>query len=181
MEVGGVQRKEFQFTDIATAEKQIDWEIGGEGEDSKIKVRISKWHGERRYNMTLDEELFDQLTVKAKASPKLRINFDLRDSADDVSQRMLNAIEPGTVLPIHRHRESSETVVMLRGKGRWNYYDDYGNLTGSFLLSSDGDLRGLSVPKGQWHNAESLETGTVILECKDGAWQPLAPEDIMEI
>ena len=129
--------------------------------------------------MTLDKELFDQLTAKAKASPKLRINFDLRDSADDESQRMLNAIEPGTVMSIHRHRESSETVVMLRGKGRWNYFDDNGNLTESFLLSADGDLRGLSVPKGQWPNAESLETGTVILECKDGAWQPLGEEDVM--
>ena len=154
---------------------------GAEGEDSKIKVRISKRYGEKRYNMTLDKELFDQLTAKAKASPKLRINYDLRDSADDASQRVLNAIESGTILPIHRHEGSSETVVMLRGKGRWNYYDDNGTLTESFLLSSDGDLRGFSVPKGQWHNAESLETGTVILECKDGAWQPLAPEDIMEI
>jgi len=62
---------------------------------------------------------------------------------------------------------------MLRGKGRWNYYDDHGNLTESFLLSATGDLRGLSVPQGQWHNAESLEPGTVILECKDGKWKPL--------
>ena len=76
---------------------------GAEGEDSKIKVRISKWYGEKRYNMTLDKELFDQLTAKAKVSPKLRINYDLRDSADDASQRMLNAIEPGTVIPVHRH------------------------------------------------------------------------------
>ena len=92
---------------------------------------------------------------------------------------MLNAIEPGTVLPIHRHRESSETVVMLRGKGRWNYYDDYGNLTEPFLLSASGDLRCLSVTKGKKHNAESLETGTVILECKDGKWKPLGEEDVM--
>ena len=131
--------------------------------------------------MQIDKELLDDLTGCAKASPRLRMNCDLRNSAEDSSQRMLNAIEPGTVLPIHRHRESTETVVMLRGKGRWNYFDDNGNLTESFLLSADGDFRGLSVPQGQWHNAESLETGTVILECKDGAWQPLGEEDIMEI
>lgn len=128
--------------------------------------------------MRIDKELLDDLTGRAKASPRLRMNLDLRNSAEDTSQRMLNAIEPGTVLPIHRHSESSETVVMLRGKGRWNYYDDHGNLTESFLLSATGDLRGLSVPKGQWHNAESLEPGTVILECKDGKWQALGEEDV---
>lgn len=131
--------------------------------------------------MKIDKELLDDLTGRAKASLRLRMNLDLRNSTEDRSQRMLNAIEPGTVLPIHRHRESSETVVMLRGKGRWNYFDDNGNLTESFLLFADDDLRGLSVPKGQWHNAESLETGTVILECKDGAWQPLGEEDVMNV
>ena len=131
--------------------------------------------------MRIDKELLDDLTGRAKASPRLRMNLDLRNSAEDSSQRILNAIEPGTVLPIHRHRESSETVVMLRGKGRWNYYDDHGNITESFLLSATGDLRGLSVPKGQWHNAESLEPGTVILECKDGKWQPLGEEDVMNV
>ena len=126
--------------------------------------------------MVIDKALLDDLTERAKASPRLRMNCDLRNSAEDSSQRMLNAIEPGTVLPIHRHRESSETVVLLRGKGRWNYYDDNGELTESFLLSADGDIRGLSVPKGQWHNAESLESGTVILECKDGKWQETSSE-----
>lgn len=83
------------------------------------------------------------------------------------------------MLPIHRHLESSETVVMLRGKGQWNYYDDNGNLTDSFVVSADGDIRGISVPKGQWHNTECLESGTVILECKDGKWKPLAEDDFL--
>lgn len=91
---------------------------------------------------------------------------DLRNRVEYQSQRILNALEPGTELPIHRHRESSETVVMLRGKGRWNYYDDQGNLTDTFLVSADGDIRGISVPKGQWHNAERLESDMLILECK---------------
>ena len=129
--------------------------------------------------MLIDKELLDNLTAQAKESPRLRMNLDLRDSAEDDSQRMLNAMEPGTVLPIHRHRGSSETVVMLRGKGKWNYYDDNGNLTESFVVSADGDIRGISVPKGQWHNSESRESGTVILECKGGAWESLAPEDIL--
>ena len=122
--------------------------------------------------MKIDKNLLDLLTAQAQASPRLRANYDLRNTPEDNSQRILNALEPGTVLPIHRHLETSETVVMLRGKGRWNYYDDNGNMTGSFLLSADGNLRGLSVPKGQWHNAVSLESGTVILECKDGKYDP---------
>ena len=131
--------------------------------------------------MIIDKELLDNLTAQAKASPRLRMHYDLRNTPEDNSQRILNAIEPGTVLPIHRHRGSSETVVMLRGKGKWNYYDDNGNLTESFVVSADGDIKGISVPKGQWHNCESLESGTVILECKYGAWEPLAKEDIFKL
>lgn len=130
--------------------------------------------------MIFDKLLLDNLTAQAKASPRLRMHYDLRNSQDDNSQRILNAMEPGTELPIHRHRGSSETVVMLRGKGKWNYYDDNGQLTESFLVSADGDIRGISVPKGQWHNSESLESGTVILECKDGPWAPLAEEDVIK-
>ena len=128
--------------------------------------------------MIFDKLLLDNLTAQAKASPRLRMHYDLRNTPEDNSQRILNAIEPGTVLPIHRHRGSSETVVMLRGKGKWNYYDNNGKLTESFVISADGNTKGISVPKGQWHNSESLESGTVILECKDGAWEPLAEEDI---
>lgn len=129
--------------------------------------------------MIIDKNLLDQLSTQAKGSPRLRQHYDLRNNPEDNSQRILNALEPGTVLPIHRHTGSSETVVMLQGKGRWNYYDNNSNLTGTFLLSADDDIRGLSEPKGQWHNAESMESGTVILECKDGAWKPLAEEDIL--
>lgn len=130
--------------------------------------------------MIIDKNLLDQLSTLAQSSSRLRQHYDLRNSPEDNSQRILNALEPGTVLPIHRHTESSETVVMLRGKGRWNYYDDNGSLTDTFLLSADGDLRGLSVPKGQWHNAESLESGTVILECKDGKYDPKGTEEFQK-
>lgn len=129
--------------------------------------------------MEIDKELLDNLTAQAKASPRLRMHYDLRNTPEDNSQCILNAMESGTVLPIHRHRGSSETVVMLRGKGKWNYYDDNGKLTESFVISAEGDTKGISVPKGQWHNSESLESGTVILECKDGTWAPLSDKDIL--
>ena len=129
--------------------------------------------------MVINKELLDTLTAQAKANPRLRQHLDLRNTPDDKSQRILNAMEPGTVLPIHRHPRSSETIVMLRGKGRWNYYDDEGNLKESFLIEADGDIRGISVPKGQWHNSDNFETGTIILECKDGVWEPLPINDIL--
>ena len=107
------------------------------------------------------------------------MNFDLRNTPDDQSQRMLNALEPGTVMPIHRHPNTSETVVVLCGKVKWLYYDDQGNLTETILVEADGDIRGLCVPKGQWHTIECLESGSVILETKDGAWEAMKEEDIM--
>ena len=131
--------------------------------------------------MLLNAELLDTLSAQAKASPRLRMNYDLRNSSDDQSQRMLNALEPGTIMPIHRHRGSSETVVVLRGKVKWLYYDENGKVTDTFVVAPCSDLCGLSVPKGQWHSLQCLESGTVILETKDGSYTPLAAEDIMEL
>ena len=128
--------------------------------------------------MKITQELLDDLTAQAKASPRLRMNRDLRNSAEDSSQRMLNAIEPGSPLPIHRHRHSSETVVCLRGHLRELFYDEEGRLTESIDLMPNRPVVALNIPLGQWHTVEVLESGTVILECKDGAYEPLAPEDI---
>ena len=129
--------------------------------------------------MRIDVTLLDELTAQAKVSPRLRMNFDLRNSPDDQSQRMLNALEPGTVMPIHRHRHSSETVVVLRGKVKWVYYNDQKEITDTFIVAPGSDLVGLSVPMGQWHSLECLETGTVIFESKDGAFEPTRPEDVL--
>ena len=131
--------------------------------------------------MFLNTELFDKLTALAKASPRLRMNFDLRNTSDDKSQRMLNALEPGTVMPIHRHRCSSETVTVLRGKVKWLYDDENGKLTDTFIVAPGSHLCGLSVPKGQWHSLECMESGTVILEAKDGVYTPLGVGDVMEL
>ena len=130
--------------------------------------------------MVIDNNLLDDLTRRAKNSPRLRMNYDLRNNENDQSQRMLNALEPDTDMPIHRHRGSSETVVVLRGKVLWIYYDNEGNETDRFLVAPNSVLCGISVPQGQWHSLVCLESGTVIFEAKDGAWEPLAPEDIME-
>ena len=130
--------------------------------------------------MLIDTKLLDSLSAQAKASPRLRMNLDLRNTPADQSQRMLNALEPGTVMPIHRHRHTSETVVVLRGKVKWVYYSDKKEVTATYIVAPGSDLVGLSVPMGQWHSLECLETGTVIIESKDGPYEPMQEGDVME-
>lgn len=129
--------------------------------------------------MLITQSLLDDLTAKAKASPRLRMNFDLRNSPEDLSQRMLNALEPGTPLPVHRHMKSSETVVCLRGRLVELLYDDERRLCERVELRPGGENAALNIPIGQWHGVEVLESGTVILECKDGPYEPLREEDIL--
>lgn len=130
--------------------------------------------------MKITQALLDKLTAEAKASPRLRMNYDLRNSDEDQSQRMLNAIEPGSKLPIHRHQKTSETVVCLRGRLVEEFYDELERTcTESIELSPCGQTVALNIPAGQWHNVRALESGTVILEMKNGAYEPLGDEDIL--
>jgi cupin fold WbuC family metalloprotein len=132
-------------------------------------------------NEKITQGLLDSLTEQAKASPRLRMNLDLRNSAEDGSQRMLNAIEPGSPLPIHRHRHTSETVVCLRGRLVWEYYDDLERIcTETIELTPNGQTVALNIPAGQWHTVRALESGSVILEMKDGAYEPLGEEDVLK-
>ena len=131
--------------------------------------------------MLLNQELLNTLTAQAKANPRLRQNYDLRNTPDDNSQRMLNALEPGTELPIHRHLKSSESVAMLRGKAVWIFYDGQGHETSRHLIEAGGENPGIVVPMGQWHKLECLESGSVIMECKDGAFEPLAKDEILKL
>lgn len=117
--------------------------------------------------------------MQAKASPRLRMNMDLRNGPEDLSQRMPNAMEPGTVLPIHRHHGSSETVVILRGKIRWIFYDENGAETERVVLDANGDLRMLNVEKDRWHSLECLESGSVLFESKDGAYRLLGEDEVV--
>ena len=129
--------------------------------------------------MLINKSLLDSLTDRAKESPRLRMNCDLRNSPDDHSQRQLNALEPGTIIPIHRHKSTSETIVVLRGKLLWKHYDNNGVDTESFVLQANSENCGITSPKGQWHSLECLESGTVIIEMKDGVWMPLADDEVM--
>ena len=129
--------------------------------------------------MEINKSLLDNLLEQAAASPRLRMNYDLRTSPEDSSQRMLNALLPGTVLPIHRHTKTTEVLVLLRGKMEEIFYEE-GRETSRVLLEAGGPIQGLSIPVGQWHGINILEP-TVILECKDGKYEPLGPEDMISL
>ena len=131
--------------------------------------------------MKIDNKLLDNLTAQAKASPRLRMNLDLRNSDEDSSQRMLNAIEPGSVVPVHRHQKTSETMVVLRGRVVEEYYSSDGVVDATFELTVGGPICALNIPAGQWHTLRALESGTVILEMKDGAYEPISPADILSM
>ena len=132
-------------------------------------------------NEKITQGLMDSLTKQAKISERLRMNLDLRDSDTDGSQRMLNAIEPGSALPIHRHCNTSETVVCLRGRLVEEFYDDLERIcTEAIELSPNGPIVALNIPVGQWHTVRALESGTVILEMKNGAYEPLSDVDILK-
>lgn len=131
-------------------------------------------------NISINSVILDSLTEQAKTSSRLRMNYDLRNSSADTSQRMLNAIEPGSVIPIHRHQKTSETVVVLRGRVVEEFYDGLERIcSATYEVSPCGPVCALNIPAGTWHTLRSLESGTVILEMKDGAYEPTGPEDVL--
>ena len=131
--------------------------------------------------MLIDKKVLDDLSAQAKANPRLRQAMDLRNNPDDLSQRILNALEPGTVMPIHRHHASSETVVVLRGKIEWIFYDNEGNETERVTLEAYGEHRMLNVEKDRWHSLICLEPDSVLFESKDGPYHPLENDEIMNL
>ena len=128
--------------------------------------------------MIITEQILDDLSARAMASERLRCNLDLRNSAEDKSQHMLNALEPGTVMPIHRHNGTSETCVCIRGHFEEYFYDSQGRLTDTIDMVPGGVV--LNIEAGQWHSLRCLERGTVLLECKDGGYRPLGADEVME-
>lgn len=129
--------------------------------------------------MIIDNNLLEDVTIQAGESPRLRMNFNLHDSLDAKAQRLINVLLPGTILPIHRHRHTSETYVLLRGKMFVVFYDDMGGQTERFLLDPTIGNYGVQIPKGQWHTVEVIEP-SAIFEVKDGPYSPIQPDDILD-
>lgn len=133
--------------------------------------------------MIITPEFLDNLTHQAKENPRLRMNYDLRTSADDSSQRMLNALAPGTVVPIHRHPGSSETVCCVRGALDEVIYTEQADGTvvesERISLCAGSPLAVAQIPLGAWHTVDNIKEGTIIVELKDGAYEPMKPEDVI--
>lgn len=128
--------------------------------------------------MIIDNRLLDEITLKAAESPRLRMNFNLHDSLDAKAQRLINLLLPGTELPVHRHRHTAETYILLRGRMDVIFYDDHRRIVSRIPLDPLAGNYGAQIPAGQWHTVEVHEP-SAIFEVKDGPYTPLQPEDML--
>ena len=126
----------------------------------------------------IDTSLLDSVTEQATESPRLRMNHNFHDSTESKSQRLLNALEPGTEIPIHRNRNTAKTYILLRGTIRVLFYNNEREIIETIELNPLTGKYGVDIPAGQWHTLEVLESGTVIFEVKDGPYRALGEEDI---
>lgn len=129
--------------------------------------------------MVIDDKILDDLSAQAKASPRLRMNYNFHQSLDELCHRMLNALEPGTEVPIHHHPDKDETFVILRGKIRVTTYNDDGSVVDSVVLCQDDGIFGVDIPKNVWHTLEALEPNSCIFECKQGPFVPHEEEGVL--
>ena len=162
-----------------------------------LAAKLEKIFKSKKYVMKLDNDLFNKIQAQAEASPRKRMNYDLRTQADlarglgeasgvdgdepwrDMSQRMINVLMRETVIPIHRHSETSETVIVCRGAVREVFYDSKGNKTAEFVLEAGGECPGIQVPKGVYHTCVCLQDGSVIFEAKDRPYDPAGTEEFL--
>lgn len=130
--------------------------------------------------MLLTQDIINKVSAQAKESPRLRMNYNLHESFEDSVQRMFNAIEPDSIIPIARHKSCSETLILMQGRLRLLIYDDRKQILEEVVLDREFGNIGYHIPKGVWHKVESLETGTVLFETREGPYEPVKPEDILD-
>lgn len=131
--------------------------------------------------MIIDNNLLDRISSQAHETPRLRMNYNFHQSLEDKCHRMLNAIEPGADIPVHRHPTKDESFVVIRGKIRSTTYNDDGSVIESVVLGQENGMYGVDIPKGVWHKLESLESGSVVFESKEGPFVPHEVEGILEL
>ena len=129
----------------------------------------------------INKQLLDDVSRQAQKADRLRMNYNFHQSLEDKCHRFLNAVEPGTVVPIHKHPTKDESFVILRGKVRVTTHNDDGSIIEDVVLSQESDNYGVDIPKNVWHKLESLESGSVIFECKEGPFVPHEEEGILEV
>ena len=131
--------------------------------------------------MVIDTILLDKVSEQAKASPRLRMNYNFHQSLDEKCHRFLNAVEPGTEVPIHKHPTKDETFVILRGKVRVTTHNDDGSIIEDNVLCPEEGMYGVNIPKGVWHTIEALAPNSVIFECKEGPFVEHEVDEILEL
>ena len=129
----------------------------------------------------IDDILLNEVSAKAKDSPRLRMNYNFHQSLDDLCHRFLNAVEPGTEVPIHKHPTKDESCFILRGKVKVSTYNDDGTIKENCVLCVEEGRYGVDIPKGVWHSLESLEAGSVIFECKEGPFVEHEVEGVLQL
>ena len=129
----------------------------------------------------IDELLLNEVQIKAKDSPRLRMNYNFHESLDDKCHRFLNALEPGTIVPVHHHPTKDETFIILRGKVRVTTHRDDGSIIENVVLCPEEGRYGVNIPKGVWHTIEALEANSVIFECKEGPFVPHEQDGILNL
>lgn len=130
--------------------------------------------------MLLTTAILDQTSAKAKESPRLRMNWNLHETYEDSVQRMFNALEPGTDVPIARHPDSAETLIILRGRLRILIFNDEKEITEDVVIDPKSNNIGYHIPKGVWHQVQSLEEGTILFETREGPYAPVKECDILK-
>ena len=129
--------------------------------------------------MQIDDKLLNKVSEQAKASPRLRMNYNLHDSLDAPAQRLINAVEPGTKFQIHRHQNTSASTFVIRGRVDVLFWNDDKKIIARYKLDPKNGVYGVNIPKNTWHSMEVLES-SVIFEVKDGPYHPLSEEDILK-
>lgn len=128
----------------------------------------------------IGKSLLDNVSAEAKESPRLRMNYNFHQSLDEKCHRFLNAVEPGTVVPIHKHPTKDESFILLRGEVRVTTHNDDGSIKENIVLCPEEGLYGVDIPKGEWHKVESLESGSVFCEAKEGPFVSLEVDGILD-
>ena len=128
----------------------------------------------------IDDQLLDEVSAQAKASSRLRMNYNFHKSLDEKCHRMLNAVEPGTEIPIHRHPTKDESFVILKGKVKVTTYNDQGELQDYVILSQENGQYGVNIPKNLWHTLEAMES-SMLFECKEGPFVPHEVEGVLTL
>jgi cupin fold WbuC family metalloprotein len=129
----------------------------------------------------INNQLLNTVSAQAKVSPRLRMNYNFHQSLDEKCHRFLNAMEPGTVVPIHHHPTKDETFIVLRGKVKVSTFNDDGTLSENIVLSHEDGCYGVDIPKNVWHTIESQRAGTVCFECKEGPFVSHEEDGILKV